>query len=52
LVLAAPAHSLLTVTYMVLFNPILGDSFGFSERESSYAFFVLTAAQIAGALIT
>ena len=42
---------MLTVIYTVLINPVLGDSFGFSERETPYFFFGLVTAQIVGAVI-
>jgi len=42
---------MLTVVYVVLINPILSDFYGFSERETSYFFFGLVTAQIAGALL-
>lgn len=37
--------------YETLFNPILSDSFGLTERDSSYFFFGLVAAQVCGTVI-
>ena len=39
LILATPTHGLLHVTYVLLINPILSDSFGFSEKESGLCLF-------------
>ena len=51
LILATPTHGLLHVTYVLLVNPILSDSFGFSEKESGYVFLALVIAQIFGAIL-
>lgn len=37
--------------YETLYNPVLSDSFGFTEKESSYFFLGLVSAQIAGTII-
>ena len=37
--------------YETLFNPILSDSFGLNERDASYFFFGLVAAQICGTIV-
>jgi len=51
LIIATPTHGLLHVTYVVLINPILSDSFGFSEKESGYVFLGLVIAQVVGAIL-
>lgn len=37
--------------YETLYNPVLSDSFGFTERESSYFFLGLVVSQISGTVI-
>lgn len=37
--------------YETLFNPILSDSFGLNERDASYFFFGLVAAQVCGTIL-
>ena len=37
--------------YETLYNPVLSDSFGFTEKESSYFFLGLVVSQISGTVI-
>lgn len=37
--------------YETIYNPVLSDYFGFNERDSSYYFFGLVLAQLAGTLL-
>lgn len=37
--------------YETIYNPVLGDSFGFDERHASYFFFGLVISQISGTII-
>jgi len=50
LIVATPTHGLLHITYAVLINPLLSDSFGFSEKESS-CLLELVIVQVVGAIL-